>query len=142
MKQKIITGEKGAAIVEVTMAILVLGIMIAGLSQLLTSQIQARQDYMKEQLALMAVSNQLERLICLIKDDEWGGSCPTTAKNSASESAVLTPSLPTDLQTVCPDCQVSWSVGCVDTSADKWLAEVWVSGNTYVQASLTRHVYH
>jgi type II secretory pathway pseudopilin PulG len=140
MRQKLIAGEKGAAIVEVTVAILLLGIMIAGLSQLLTSQIRAHQDYMKEQLALMAVSNQMERLICLVKDGEWGGSCPTTA----IEAVVLSPSLPTDLHTICPDCQMNWSIGCVDTStsADNWLAEVWISENTNVQASLTRHVYH
>ncbi len=124
------------------MAILLLGIMIAGLSQLLTSQIQARRDYMKEQLALMAVSNQVERLICLIKDDEWGASCPTTAKDSATEASALTPSLSPDLQTICPACLMRWTVGCVDSTTDKWLLEVWVKENTTVQASLTRHVFH
>ena len=142
-KPKLITGNRGTAIVEVTVAILLLGIMIAGLSQLLTSQIKARQDYMKEEMALMAVSNQLERLICLIKDDEWGGNCPGTAKEETTEDAAFTPALPADLQTLCPACQMHWSVGCVESGTnDKWLAEVWIVENSTVQASLTRHVFH
>ncbi len=142
VRQKLITGNRGAAIIEVTIAILLLGIMIAGLSQLLTSQIRARQNYMKEQLALAAVSNQIERLICLVKDGEWGASCPTTARDSATEAAALTPSLSNDLQTICPACGMSWTVGCVDSTTDKWLLEVRVTENTDVQASLTRHVFH
>ena len=146
MRPRLITGEKGAAIVEVTMAILLLGIMIAGLSQLLTSQIQSRRDYMKEQLALLAVSNQMERLICLVKDDEWGTACPTTAKDSTTEAAALTPSLSGDLSNMCPACQMRWTVGCVESGAgaavNKWLLDAWVPENTVVQASLSRHVFH
>ncbi len=149
--------EHGSSIVEVTVALLLLSIMIAGLSQLMVSQRNNVPNLIKDAMALQATSNQIERLICRVKDNNWGSNCPTVLIKSGGAGVTSSPPMSSDFRDnddatdkeICPKCQIDWQVGCVDpgVSTNKWRLEVWTkdyadAANPQTMVYLTRDVFH
>ncbi len=161
MSKKTIAGkicnEHGSSIVEVTVALLLLSIMIAGLSQLMISQRHNVPNLLKDVMALQSGSNQVERLICQVKDGSWGTTCPSTPVQSDAAGVTSTPPMSSDFRDddnstdteICPKCQIDWRVSCVDpgVSTNKWRLEVWTrdyadAANPQTMVYLTRDVFH
>jgi hypothetical protein len=125
--------ERGVSVIEVLVAAFLFAVMVAGVSQLMTSTMSQQQLDIKQELAAIAVNNGAERLLSFIRDhcgsaSASGGSegaCDTNGKVYARtyDGTLSVSPIPPELMILCPACRMQINYTC-DNSLHIWRGDV------------------
>lgn len=147
-KTILIGRNHGFSIVEVLIAALLLGIMIVGMSQLMSVGFDQQQVDIRQKMAALAVNNGAERFLSTVRDNcgpksftgSSIGGCTSgkTYSRTYDGTENLSP-IPPELMTLCPKCRLQVAFTC--DSANRWQGYVRMfdtdTGKSEILASVT-----
>ena len=149
-KALLIGHNHGFSIVEILIAAMLLGIMIVGMSQLMSIGFDQQQVDIRQKMAALAVNNGAERFLSTVRDNcgpnsftkSSIGGCTTGKTYSRTYDGTANPSpIPTELMTICPECRMQVAFTC--DSENKWQGYVrmFIPSSSEILASVTPEIY-